>query len=209
MRTYSWFVHLDIRSYFPSIHPEVVFGPLTRFVEDDRLLALVKDILERGRGLYDSACARSHARLSADWPPLGIGLPTGAATSQVFAAHLVLQRLDHRIKRELRVPGYLRYVDDFFLFGRARCELESWREEIWRYLELRLALRLKNPQTRVRSCRGTLDGLGIRITPAGLEPLPRSWRRHSARVGAYVRGGHGPSKLERSLSGAAGLLYFS
>jgi hypothetical protein len=72
-------------------------------------------------------------------------------------------------------------------------------------------LRLKSPHAKVRSCRAHLDGLGFRIRRGGIEPLPATWERLGGRLGEFVRGtGRGATHagLERSLSGAAGTLFF-
>lgn len=45
------------------------------------------------------------------------GVPIGNYTSQWFA-NFFLQDLDHYIKEELKVPYYLRYMDDMVLFHR-------------------------------------------------------------------------------------------
>lgn len=52
------------------------------------------------------------------------GLPIGNLTSQ-FWSNCYLDLFDHFVKRELRCPAYLRYVDDFALFGDSKREL--WR----------------------------------------------------------------------------------
>ncbi len=44
------------------------------------------------------------------------GLPIGNLTSQ-FWSNCYLNPLDHFVKRELRCPAYLRYVDDLALFS--------------------------------------------------------------------------------------------
>ncbi|HEY5311090.1 MAG TPA: RNA-directed DNA polymerase [Pirellulales bacterium] len=44
------------------------------------------------------------------------GLPIGNLTSQFFA-NVLLDPIDHFIKEELRVPGYVRYADDLLKFG--------------------------------------------------------------------------------------------
>jgi hypothetical protein len=46
------------------------------------------------------------------------GLPIGNQTSQ-FSANVYLNGLDHFVLRELRLALYLRYVDDFVVFGAA------------------------------------------------------------------------------------------
>ena len=47
------------------------------------------------------------------------GLPIGNLTSQ-FWSNCYLDPLDHFVKRELRCPAYLRYVDDMALFSARR-----------------------------------------------------------------------------------------
>ena len=141
MRRHRFVVHLDVRACFPSVRLEILRGLLSRRIRDDRFLAVVDQILDSGRGIYEDPELRRFARLEEDWPPAGRGLPIGASTSQVFAAHLYLQALDHFVKRSLRVPGYVRYVDDLFLFGDQRAELRRWRREVGAWLAEERGLR--------------------------------------------------------------------
>ncbi|QDU67646.1 reverse transcriptase domain-containing protein [Engelhardtia mirabilis] len=203
VRRHAWFVHLDVRSYFPSIRIELVRSLLRRRIRDERFLQVVDRILESGRGLYDDRHVRAFARLDPDWPPPGEGLPIGAYTSQVLAAHVVPLGLDSHVARELRVPGYVRYVDDLFLFGDSRSALRAARDDVGRYLDERLGLRLKRPGARPRSCSGRLDALGHLVTRSGIEPLPRHARRMGARAARYVRG-TGPAIPAEGWAGALG-----
>ena len=57
---------------------------------------------------------------------------------------------DHFVKRELRCPAYLRYVDDFLLFGTDKATLWDWKGKI----DERLArLRLTHPPRLRIPCR--------------------------------------------------------
>ena len=48
---------------------------------------------------------------------------------------------DHFVKRELRCPSYLRYVDDFLLFSDDKQQLWDWKQAIERSLAgLRLTI---------------------------------------------------------------------
>ena len=68
------------------------------------------------------------------------GLPIGNLTSQFFA-NVYLNPLDHFVKENLRCQGYLRYVDDFVLFGNLKADLWNFKKSISGYLEnLRLKL---------------------------------------------------------------------
>ncbi|MBL8693114.1 MAG: RNA-directed DNA polymerase [Planctomycetes bacterium] len=151
-------------------------------MRDERFLEVVESVLAAGRGLYDSDRVRRFARMDADWPPHGRGLPIGALTSQTFAAHLYLSEMDHLVKRELKVPGYVRYVDDFYLFGNCAAELLAWRDALKVWLLEKRSLKLKHPDVQPRSCRGALHALGARITRDGIEALPRGLQRLAAAV---------------------------
>jgi hypothetical protein len=64
-------------------------------------------------GEYEMVYFRGDDLLAAARPR---GLPIGNLTSQ-FWANVYLNSFDHFVKRELHVAGYVRYVDDFVLFG--------------------------------------------------------------------------------------------
>jgi hypothetical protein len=61
------------------------------------------------------------------------GIPIGNLTSQFFA-NLYLNGLDHGIKETLRVPAYLRYVDDSVLLDDDKGRLLAWRDWIAEWL---------------------------------------------------------------------------
>ncbi len=207
VRRHRFFLHLDVRAYFPSIDREVLRELLARRIRDARFLAVLDRVFESGVGVYQNPALRRFAGLDPDWPPSGRGLPIGAYTSQVLGAWLYLDALDHHVKHTLKVPGYVRYVDDLFLFGRGRAELRGWREDIGTWLAQERGLRLKHPDARVRSCAGHLDGLGHRITRVGVAPLPRARRRLRARVAASLRGDQRVD-IERSIASSVGILMF-
>ncbi|MCP4654193.1 MAG: hypothetical protein GY856_02120 [bacterium] len=168
-------------------------------------------VLETGRGLYDSPHARALAGINHAWPPPGRGLPIGAYTSQLFAAHVYLHEFDHFVKRTLKIPGYARYVDDLFFFGDRRADLRHWRSEVAGWLCERRSLRLKRPQARILSCRGHLDALGYRIRREGVQALPRALRRIGLRVrAAMLPPGNRPrdEDLGRSLAASSGVVLF-
>jgi hypothetical protein len=107
-------------------------------IADERLMELIRLILashadgerqvwQPGGDLFDVRAVKH-------------GLPIGNLTSQFFA-NIYLNPLDHFVKHELRVKGYVRYVDDFLLFGDDRATLrrqgDAVREKL---LELRLEI---------------------------------------------------------------------
>lgn len=189
MRRFRFVVHLDIKKYFPSIDLGILRGLLAARIRDRKFLDVVDHIVESGRGLYDAPWARRFSKMTDEWPPRGQGLPIGALTSQLFAGHVYLNAFDHFVKRELRVAGYVRYMDDFFLFGSTREEMRRMRGRVGRWLAEERRLRLKYPNARIVSCCGHLDALGYRVRRDGIAPLPRKpLVRLQKRIRRYVHG---------------------
>jgi Reverse transcriptase (RNA-dependent DNA polymerase) len=62
------------------------------------------------------------------------GLPIGNQTSQFFA-NVYLDALDHFVKDRLRVPGYVRYCDDFLAFSDDKRALGLVRGMIVKFLD--------------------------------------------------------------------------
>lgn len=211
MNQHRFVLHLDVRSYFPSVDLSILSRLLARRIRDPRFLAVLAAVLETGPRLYEVPEARAWAGLAADWPPPGRGLPIGTSTSQLFASHVYLAELDHWLQRELKVPGYLRYVDDLFLFGDRRADLRSWRSQAGGWLQEHRHLLLKHPEARVLSCRGHLDALGYRIRREQLNALPRALRRLAGRVATEMGRLPGQPRrvdLARSIAATAGVVLF-
>lgn len=211
LRRFRFVTHLDIKTYFPSVDLNILRRLLGDRIRDEPFLRLVDRVLDVGAQLYRRKGVRALAGLGEKWPPPGRGLPIGTYTSQLFAAHVYLDGLDHFVKRELKVPGLCRYVDDIFFFGDRRSELRSWRRAVREWLRAERGLRLKHPEARVLSCRGHLDALGYRITRDGVEALPRALSRLKARVAEEAAGSGGESEridLARSIAASAGVVLF-
>ena len=91
------------------------------------------------------------------------GIPVGNLTSQFFA-NLYLNGFDHFIKEELRQRYYIRYCDDFVLFGNSKAKLNDARIMIIDYLAA-LRLKMHENKSRVYRTAGGVDFLGYRIFP--------------------------------------------
>ena len=208
-RRFDFALHLDIKSYFASIDLDVLRALIARRVRDSAMLELIERVLRSGAGLFDSPRARRFAHMASDWPPPGRGLPIGARTSQLFAAQVYLCAFDHFVKRELKVPGYVRYVDDLYLFGDSRVRMRRWRARIAEWLERERHLRLKAPNARILSCRGHVDALGHRVTREGVEPLPRKpFERITSRVRDEFEESGRRADIASSVSSSAAHIFF-
>ena len=85
----------------------------------------------------------------------------GNFTSQWFA-NFNLQNLDHYIKEELKVPYYIRYMDDMVLFYRNKKELHKIKEKIEEFLK-KEGLKIKENWQLFRTDSRPLDFLGYRF----------------------------------------------
>lgn len=104
-----WALQLDISKYFYSVPHDRLKNRVLRHVGDHD----VRELLVR---LVDSFCTddRYDALFAPDsayrQTPLK-GMPIGNLSSQLFA-NLFLDPFDHWIKESLKLPRYIRYVDD-------------------------------------------------------------------------------------------------
>ena len=75
-------------------------------------------------------------------------MPLGSYLSQ-WCGTFYLDGLDHFVKRDLKIAGYLRYMDDVVLFGDDREALLMARQHITEWLQRERRLQL-NPKRSMR-----------------------------------------------------------
>ncbi|MGK0188650.1 MAG: RNA-directed DNA polymerase [Verrucomicrobiales bacterium] len=199
-KRYRYALKCDIRRYFPPIDQGLLTGMISRVVGDQEALGLVDLIL------------RTHVdRIDRVWP-LGaslfdatekrLGLPIGNLTSQFFA-NIYLDRFDHFVKQDLRVKGYLRYVDDFLLFSDDRAELKQLGRQCAAHLaEISLEIhpdkyRLLPTDKGVDFCGYVVCGDGrIKVRSSSVR---RFQKRYLALCGQLERGRLDATELTRSV----------
>jgi retron-type reverse transcriptase len=164
-RTHRWFLKMDIRKYFDSIHHETLRGFLARKFKDPVLLVLFDRII----GSYHTTPGR--------------GLPIGNLTSQHFA-NFYLARLDRFLKEELRRGAYVRYMDDFVVWGESGHELREVCERVQTFLTAELKLELKGNTAINRTAFG-MDFLGYRLFPSTVRLARRSKVRFTRKFRRY------------------------
>jgi RNA-directed DNA polymerase len=207
MKRHAMVVHLDLRAFFPSIGHDRVGALLGASLRDPALAGLIEAIARSGGEVYRSAAVRDALALRPAWPPPGHGLALGSSVSRWLANHVMLDAFDHHVKRHLRVPAYVRYLDDLFLFGDQRGHLRAARDGAVAWLGEERGLVVKDPDTPLRPCAGRLDALGHIIRRRGVEALPRALRRVRARVRGLLAE-RGRRRLARSMASTAGVLLF-
>ncbi len=181
LRRYAYYLKTDIIRFFPNVDHEVLMQVIGRQIRDDRLLQLIAVILKSGVGVLDDEATPEYFPgddLFALSRPTG--LPIGNLTSQFFA-NVLLDPIDHFVKEQLRVPGYVRYADDLVLFADDKKFLWECHAALVEQLE-KMRLRLHPDKTYVRPCRLDLKFLGFRLYRDGRRLLPRNYTRFTRRL---------------------------
>lgn len=113
-------LQLDIRKFYYTIDRSILRALVERKIKDRRFVDLMMVFADHGGE---------------------VGIPIGNLLSQLYAL-IYLNPLDNFIKREMKVARYVRYVDDFILFGLSRDEASACRLAIADFLRERLNLTL-------------------------------------------------------------------
>jgi hypothetical protein len=171
-RRYPYVLQCDLRQFFPAVDHAILRGILARKIADPGVLWLIDCILKGGEGVLageydmvwfpqdDPSTGTGQGLFAVNRPR---GLPVGNLTSQ-FWANCYLNPLDHYVKRELRCPAYLRYVDDFLLFSERKRELWAWKRAVQDFAA-GLRLTLHERESTVYPVTNGIPYLGFRVYP--------------------------------------------
>ncbi len=174
---YAYFLKLDVRKYFDSIHHEVLKAKLRRLFKDNRLLCLFDEIIDSYPIEHKLLPTLDKSR----------GLPIGNLTSQFFANYY-LSFADHYMKETLHVPAYVRYMDDMVLWSNDKAALLQAGKQLQAYLVDELHLELK-PFYMGARC-SALPFLGYRVYPWGLRLQQKRKRRFIQKWREYAHNLH-------------------
>lgn len=163
-KKYRWYLKFDIRKYFDSIDHTILLSLLARIFKDVGLLSIFKQIID-----------------SYQVNP-GKGVPIGNLTSQYFANHY-LGILDHFVKDQLGIKGYVRYMDDFVLWHDDKIVLKEVGSEVIRFLAENLQLQTKS--TSLLSTTSGISFLGYRIFKEKMYLTQRSKQRFRTKLARY------------------------
>jgi RNA-directed DNA polymerase len=185
-RRHRYVLPCDVRQFFPSIDHAVLRGILARKLGDPDVLWLVDRILASGVGVlseeYQMVYFPGDDLFAANRPR---GLPIGNLTSQ-FWANVYLNPFDHFVKRELRCPAYVRYVDDVLLFGDDKRQLWAWKQAIVERLA-GLRLTIHEERAQVRPVTEGFPFLGFVVYPHKRRLKRRKGIAYVRRVRSLVR----------------------
>ncbi len=206
-RRFRYVLKADIVRFFPSIDQQVLLRLLERRIGDRHVLDLIATILRSGANvpsLPGGPMWFAGDDLFAALRPRG--LPIGNLTSQLFA-NVYLDSLDHFIKDELGLKGYIRYADDILCFADTKGALHELRSAIERFLA-RLRLCVHEGKTQVMPVAHRVPFLGMVVRPSHRRLKHANVQRIHERVrrlrSAYASGEINAVQAKASLMGWKG-----
>jgi retron-type reverse transcriptase len=203
VQQHRYVLKADVSKFFPSVDHEVLSGLLARRVRCAPTRRLMRQILASGAGVLAEEYPMTWFPGDTLLDPLerARGLPIGNLTSQ-FWANVYLHELDRFVVRTLGWDAYVRYVDDFLLFGDDPRTLRAAREEIATFLAT-LRLTLHPRKTRVMPVAAGVPFLGfvhrpgrVRIKRDAITRFRRRMRRYRR---AFSEGALGVDRLSASV----------
>jgi len=193
-RRYRYALKVDVQRYFDSIDHRLLEEKLARHLGDPEVLWLFGCIIDHSPLPISPHVVGAPGEDLVDRMLRPCGLPLGNLTSQ-FLGNLYLNDLDHYMKETVRVPAYLRYVDDCVLLADSKKQLWSWCEALEQWLaQERLGI---HPAKRnVFRVAGGEDILGYRVFPGFIRLSRASGYRFRRQLRSLARG-YGSGRIER------------
>lgn len=145
--TDPWIIKADVQRFFYSIKRDVILAIVRRKITCPETLALLERIVLSSPG--------------------DLGLPLGNLTSQLLA-NVLMNELDHYIKRTLGVRLYVRYADDLVLIVDGKAQAQDVLACIRAFGRDVLDLHFPDRKCFIRPLHLGLETLGYRITPAAI-----------------------------------------
>lgn len=151
-------LEMDIRKYFFRVPHDVILDTLRKKISDNRVMWLLDTIVNSKTtpfGLPHDVSDVETAEMLWD-----VGMPVGSLISQM-TGNIVLNELDQFIKRKLRVKHYIRYMDNFNIFGHSKPELRDLKAQIELFLHHQL--RLDFSKAEISNTKHGIEFAGFRV----------------------------------------------
>jgi len=188
----AYYLQLDIKNFFMSINKHILFALIRERCQQEEMLWLAETLIFHDP-TEDYHLKSSRAllnRIPRQKSLFGVerhyGLPIGNLTSQFFA-NIYLNGLDQFVKHGLKCRFYLRYVDDFVLLHAHQAQLRDWQQEIERFVQTELELRLNPARTRLQPVNNGIDFVGYIVRPAYVLCRKRVVHNLDARLREFER----------------------
>lgn len=198
-RGYKYVLQCDVVQFFPSLDHAILLQTLSKMLPDQSVNWMIERILASGQGVladeYNMVYFPGDTLFAANRPR---GLPIGNLTSQLWA-NCYMNPFDQFIRRELACPAYLRYVDDFLLFGNDKQQLWDWRARIIKRLE-RFRLTIHEENALVRPVTDGIPFLGFIVFPEHRRLKPRKGYAYRRKLRHLLKTGQ-TEKIQHSVRG--------
>ena len=199
-RRYPYALKCDIRQFFPSVDHGVLIALLERRIRDADAMGLIAAILGGDPTVGALGEYRPGDTLFTPFER-PCGLPIGNLTSQ-FWGNVYLDPLDHYLREEVRVGGYVRYCDDFVVLGDSKQELTAVKVNTEAFVA-GLRLRLHPTKCMVYPVGEGVAFLGFKVYPDHrllLKPNHRRFRKRMRHLRqGFADGSVVPADIGRSM----------
>ncbi len=143
-----WVLKGDIRKFFASIYHSVLKNILAEYISDEKILALLSNVIDSYKTEPDTA----------------VGLPLGNLTSQLFS-NIYLNRFDQFVKHRLKEKYFIRYADDFVILSENKIDLQKLIKPLADFLNSELRLVLHPDKIFIKTIGSGVDFLGWNLFP--------------------------------------------
>ena len=165
-----WVVDMDLEKFFDRVDHDILMSKLSRLIQDDRLLKLIRRYLEADMESGEEVTKRKQ------------GMPQGGPLSPLLS-NILLDALDKELER--RGHSFCRYADDCNIYVGSRKAGEHLLKEISEFLERKLKLQVNEQKSAVaRPWERKFLGYSVtahkatklRISPVSVERLKEQIR---------------------------------
>lgn len=186
----TWVGKADVAKFFFRIPHEVQLRELGKPIDDEDMMWFLRTAIRgdgRATGLPLDCTDPGEAKRI-----YGIGMPVGSLISQM-TANVVLNPVDHYMKRVVRIPKLARYMDDSLVMGESKQQVWDALGKMDAFLRKDFGLQL-NHKTAVMPYDAGVEFVGRIITPDSIT-MRKSTSLQMKRHLDYVRKRYGEGLL--------------
>lgn len=130
----KWVVDLDLEKFFDTVNQDLLISIIRRTVNEDKVVSLIRKYLKAGV-LVNGVFERTEK-----------GTPQGGNISPILS-NIMLNELDKELEK--RGLQFVRYADDCVIFTKSRKSAERVMENITRFIETKLRLKVNKTKSKV------------------------------------------------------------
>ena len=131
---YKWVVDLDLDKFFDTVNQDLLISIIRKTVNEDKVVSLIRKYLQAGvlvNGVFEKTEQ---------------GTPQGGNISPILS-NIMLNELDKELEK--RGLEFVRYADDCVIFTKSRKSAERVMENITRFIETKLRLKVNKNKSKV------------------------------------------------------------